>query len=269
MKHLLILLKTPLLLKAYRPSRWLQVLLCLLLLPCTYAKAQQADLDNITDPRQRINYIKRHSKQYFFREGRYGDAIAPRDTAVLVAYMGFLIDINERRAQNKMDGISQDDIKKAVTELDVNYGAYSRIMIFCERERVLPLESHNTNVPPPPPPPSQTGGTATTAPDQSNIDPPLPPDVLQTLFDIDSYRDFTSLLMELKNEGKISVVGMASTEKDLHENYLAIFSRETNKLLALWEPLKDNTYRNLVTGKIEKLEQYDKDGRTPKRIYFR
>ena len=263
------MLKTPLLLKAYRPSRWLQVLLCLLLLPCTYAKAQQADLDNITDPRQRINYIKRHSKQYFFREGRYGDAIAPRDTAVLVAYMGFLIDINERRAQNKMDGISQDDIKKAVTELDVNYGAYSRIMIFCERERVLPLESHNTNVPPPPPPPSQTGGTATTGPDQSNIDPPLPPDVLQTLFDIDSYRDFTSLLMELKNEGKISVVGMASTEKDLHENYLAIFSRETNKLLALWEPLKDNTYRNLVTGKIEKLEQYDKDGRAPKRIYFR
>jgi len=258
--------------------------LVLLMLMPLRAGAQAADLDNLSDDRQKLTYIKRHSRDYYFREARYGEAIVPRDTAMLVVYTEFLIDANERRMDNKLDQLSEADIRQMVKEIDVNYGNYNRIMIYCNRDKVLP--------PPDAPAPADATAaaaataatptttttataqaatattTATPAQAQSAVSPPLSLDLLKELAQVESYIDFTELLKELRNEQKISVMGMAS-DSDLYENYIALFDRGTNLLLAILEPQTDKSFRNVATGQTETIAQHQAAHPNIRKIYFR
>ena len=253
-------------------------LLLLLLLPLR-AEAQTADLHNLPDDRQKLTYIKRHSRDYYFREARYGEAIVPRDTAILVVYTEFLIDANERRMDNKLDQLTEVDIRSMVKEIDVNYGNYNRIMIFCNRDKVLPppdaapatdANANGANA-------AATAATATSATAASAtaqetkpaVNPPLSIDLLKELAQVESYPDFTRSLQEYRNNQKISVMGMVSSNNDLDENYIALFDRDSNTLLAILEPQTDKSFKNVVTGKSEKIATYRESHPNLKLLYFR
>lgn len=233
----------------------------------------QVDLENITDPRQRINYIKRNSKNYFFREARYGEAIAPRDTALYLVYLDFMLGANERRQQEKekLEPLSKTQVENIVTELDVNYGSYNRIMIYCEKHKVLPVPKSEQpqvedgpkpvgggDTPPPPP------GDVTCA-----VDPPLPPDVLKTMIDQDNYPTFARLLQDFRQEGTINILGQVQRNDELNENYIAVFNKETNKLLAILEPQTDRSFKNVATGQKATLKQFREASPSLRLLYFR
>lgn len=250
-------------------------LLMLLLMPLR-AEAQTADLNNIPDDRQKLTYIKRHSRDFYFREARYGEAIVPKDTAILVVYTEFLIDANERRMDNKLDQLTEADIRAMVTELDVNYGNYNRIMIFCNRDKVLPpanaggnSETAAATAATTETAASATATAATASETQPAVNPPLSLDLLKEIAQIESYPDFTRSLQEYRNNQKISVMGMVSSNSDLDENYIAIFDRDSNTLLAILEPQTDKSFKNVITGKSEKIATYRESHPNLKLLYFR
>ena len=269
------------------PLHILKLLLTLLLLmPATGAAAQTDELDNIDQPRQKLTHIKRNSGKYFFREARYGDAICPRDTALLVVFTEFLIDVNERRMQDHLPQINLEAIRQMVSQIDVNYGSYNRIVIYCQRSQVLPKAGQEAPATPAgsdapavaaasdAPAVASTsaapgGPELSDAPAQSSVSPPLPADVLKDLAGIESYRDFTQMLQELYKEKTVSIMGMlpADTDHEAQENYIAIFSRADNQLKAIIEPLSDHTYRNTITLQPDSLGHYNNTDY--KRIYFR
>jgi hypothetical protein len=245
-------------------------LLMLLMLPLRASAQAATTIDQITDPRQKLTFIKRNSRLYYFREARYGEVICPRDTALLVVYTEFLIDANDRRMQNGLPQIDEAQIRQMVSQLDVNYGNYNRIMIYCDRTQVIPPAAPAVAVATDAP--VATAATAAAAaPDApaSSVDPPLPADILSELSGIESYTDFVGILQELKGEQKISIMGMISsdTAAELREHYIAAFQRSTNTLKAIVEPLTDGTHRNVATGQKEDISAYPQADY--KRIYFK
>lgn len=246
--------------------------LCVLLLLSLVAQAQ-VDLENITDPRQRINYIKRNSKNYFFREARYGEAIAPRDTAVYLVYLDFLLGANERRQQekDKLEPLSKAQIENMVTELDVNYGSYSRIMIYCNKHKVLPAPKSDQPEIGDEPKPGAGGDTPPPPPGDvaCAVDPPLPADVLKTLIDQENYPAFAKLLQDFRQEGTINVLGQVSKSDELNENYIAVFNKDNNKLLVILEPQTDRSFKNVSNGQKATLKQYREVSPNLRLLYFR
>jgi len=240
----------------------------------------QVDLENITDPRQRINYIKRNSKNYFFREARYGEAIAPRDTAIYLVYLDFMLGANERRQQEKekLPPLSKAQVENTVTELDVNYGSYNRIMIYCEKHKVLPVpkseqpQAENG----PKPTPNIAGGGNTPPPPfpidvHSAIEVPLSQKIIKDLLAMDSYPDFIDVLQEERSNGTITNMGVirADNSEEIYDNYIAVFNKDSNELLAIMEPQTNKTFRNVATGKPVTFSELRAISPNIKRIYFR
>ena len=70
-----------------------------------------------------------------------------------------------------------------------------------------------------------------------------------------------SYLEKCKSEGTIDKFGPLKDVKDLHAQHLAIFNQQTTDIVCVLSPIqKDEKRTNLITGKTDSLDNYQKGG---------